>query len=355
IASVTRELAIIESQISNLELFEAEAVSRFYETDELANDPTNWWAPNLPCLVQTVRAAGFPRVEIIGTYNNHSRAILHAYKGPRTAAKMLTEDIIGFIHTPSANTEVSGAVQVSGIAFSKLEPERGVERVTVYLDKLDDPAAELGEAKYGLWRNDITARVGSRYGNVGFEFTWDTAGISPGPHMLYVLVEGQYGWQNIRQPIMVKGIRKFFGQIHQKEIPAGSAKTPTQRNGNQENLALSPQSSGLIEEAHYFGDLSTSMQLKFAELYRLAENIRVFLSTQSRWPLASGMRRAFHNLVIYYVNTLANKQKRFNQDIATTLKQIAVSQHHMGSDIEAMEAEIAALRAEIQALQAKSE
>jgi hypothetical protein len=97
------------------------------------------------------------------------------------------------------------------------------------------------------------------------------------------------------------------------------------------------------------------MQLKVAELYRLAEGIRVFLSTQSRWPLAGSMRRAFHNLVIYYVNTLANKQKRFNQATATTLKQIAVSQHHMGSDIEAMQAEIAALRAEIQALQAKPE
>jgi len=221
IASVTREYAIVESHVISLvqpkstprsklpivgRILQKKrgndfpvgpnggGVSRFYEHDELGNDPTNWWSPNVPCLLQTIRAAGFPRAELVTCYDGN-RAIVRAYKGPRTAGKILTEDIFIAIDTPQANAEVSGPVRISGFALSQLDPEAGIDRVVIYLDKLDDPAAELGQAEYGSWRADLTTHFGDRYGSVGFQFTWDTSKVAPGKHTLYVLAEGKRGWR----------------------------------------------------------------------------------------------------------------------------------------------------------------
>jgi tRNA (mo5U34)-methyltransferase len=54
---VTKELALIESHIDERE-------SRFpcmffYEKNEVANDPSNWWGPNRRCLEAMLRVAGF--------------------------------------------------------------------------------------------------------------------------------------------------------------------------------------------------------------------------------------------------------------------------------------------------------
>lgn len=346
IASVTRELAIIESQIMNLPGFEDTALSRFYEPEELASgDPTNRWVPNVPCLLQTVRAAGFPRVEFIGSYANGSRGVVHAYKGPRTAAKILNEDFICLIHTPSANTVVSGTIQVTGVAFSKVAGANGIERVTVYLDKLDDPASELGQATYptkdGSWRESVAARLaGDRFGPISFEFSLNTAEITPGQHMLYILAEGQRGWHYSCQPIVVKdsSTQKFSGQIFGLE--------PEERNKSTQpktNTELSASTS-----------LSRQNQL-LVEIDRLGQSVNVSSSTQPGWPLVDNVRRAFHNLVIYYVNILAHKQQGFNHAITSLLKQIVALQEKIEPEVEMLQTEVATLRSEIQALQAKFE
>ncbi len=228
IASVTREYAIVESHImgqtqpakrskfaifrqifqgkrkDNCSVdFDDEGLSRFYEHDELGNDPTNWWTPNVPCLLQTVRAAGFPRVELVTCYDGN-RAIVRAYKGPRTVGKALTEDFFIAIDIPRPNAEITGPVQISGFALSQLDPEVGIDRLTIYLDNLDEPGAELGQAEYGRWRTDLTPHFGDRYGSSGFQFTWDASKIAPGKHMLYILAEGKRGWYYRAVPVVVK-------------------------------------------------------------------------------------------------------------------------------------------------------
>ncbi|NIR25413.1 MAG: hypothetical protein GWO10_01470 [candidate division Zixibacteria bacterium] len=183
--------------------FDDEGLSRFYEHDELGNDPTNWWTPNVPCLLQTVRAAGFPRVELVTCYDGN-RAIVRAYKGPRTVGKALTEDFFIAIDIPRPNAEITGPVQISGFALSQLDPEVGIDRLTIYLDNLDEPGAELGQAEYGRWRTDLTPHFGDRYGSSGFQFTWDASKIAPGKHMLYILAEGKRGWYYRAVPVVVK-------------------------------------------------------------------------------------------------------------------------------------------------------
>lgn len=212
VASVTRGYAIVESEIMESPSTEGEGFSRFYENRELNGDPTNWWVPNVPCLLQTVRAAGFPRAELVTCYHGR-RGIVRAYKGPRTAGKMLNEDFFVIIDTPSAEAHLDGIVSVSGWALSQLEPEGGIERIVIYLDNLDDPAGELGEAQYGSWRADLTAQFGDAYGPVGFEFSWNTVGVSPGPHTLYVLAEGKKGWH-------FSFVHVFVGVAHQDQANA---------------------------------------------------------------------------------------------------------------------------------------
>lgn len=347
IASVTREMAIIESQIIDLEPGQGEAFSRFYEHDDLApGDPTNWWAPNVPCLLQTVRAAGFPRAELITRYNGNGRAVVHAYKGPRTAEKMLTEDFICVIQIPQTYAEVSGTVRVSGLALSKLEPEGGIERLTVYLDELDVPSAELGQAQRGVWYPEVAARVGDQYGPVGFTFDWDTTGIRPGRHTLYVLAEGQRGWHYAAKSVIVKGqsLGKSFTNVLTKVI-RNNTTNEAELSSEMVNITNSPKEQ----------TFSLSFHSLVATVEQAGGSLDICLPIQPSWPLADNIRRAFHHLVIYYVNILAKKQKIFNQGITSILKRLIESLERTKPDIEALQVEVATLRAKVQTLQTKIE
>src|SRR5919202_3078365 len=70
---VTREVAVIETQATELEGIPDGAVCEFFPGAELADDPTNWWSPNLDALHGLCRAAGFARVETIAGPPRHRR------------------------------------------------------------------------------------------------------------------------------------------------------------------------------------------------------------------------------------------------------------------------------------------
>lgn len=224
IASVTKDWALIESEImvppsksrgakrvrpwdrfrgrpSPPSSQPQDAASYFFEHDEFNRDPTNWWIPNIDCLLQTARAAGFPRAELVCCYD-HSRGIVQAFKGPRSAGKMLTEDIFVAIDSPRPQAEISGPVEVTGWAMSQLHPESGINHVRLYLDDLDAPDAELGQATFGIWRPDQTVHFGDRYGACGYQFCWEPTGVAPGAHTLHVLAEGLLGWNYRSVPVV---------------------------------------------------------------------------------------------------------------------------------------------------------
>ena len=79
---ITRESILVETHIvSHLEE-RSIPVMRFYEGDELNRDATNWWGPNVTCLVQMMRAAGFPRVEPVTVRywgRTDGRAVVRGY------------------------------------------------------------------------------------------------------------------------------------------------------------------------------------------------------------------------------------------------------------------------------------
>lgn len=74
--SVTKELLIIETHHDGNYLSVPAMI--FYPDKELNNDPDNWWGPNLLCLYQMLRVAGFKEIKLIGASQN--RAVIHALK-----------------------------------------------------------------------------------------------------------------------------------------------------------------------------------------------------------------------------------------------------------------------------------
>ena len=64
VATLTNERAIIETEAIFVPGFEQLALCEFFESDELNQDYSNWWAPNTQCLISFCRAAGFRDVEI---------------------------------------------------------------------------------------------------------------------------------------------------------------------------------------------------------------------------------------------------------------------------------------------------
>lgn len=72
---ITNELAIIESHV---DLTTSEyPYLKFYPSNELANDYSNWWSPNPRCLEEMLKVVGFTKIELI---QDGQRVIYHAYK-----------------------------------------------------------------------------------------------------------------------------------------------------------------------------------------------------------------------------------------------------------------------------------
>jgi tRNA (mo5U34)-methyltransferase len=78
VCEVTRDFAVIESHVID-NIFPTEhPVMEFYEFDQLGGQYDNWWGPNIECLTQMARAAGFVRVELLR--REATRATIKAYR-----------------------------------------------------------------------------------------------------------------------------------------------------------------------------------------------------------------------------------------------------------------------------------
>ena len=91
-AAVTNGRLIVETVV-DLTNIDRPALA-FYPDRELANDPTNWFAPNEPALHAMLRVAGFQRVETVyrpeigypfkgASYSREpeaTRLVVHAWK-----------------------------------------------------------------------------------------------------------------------------------------------------------------------------------------------------------------------------------------------------------------------------------
>ncbi len=78
VCEVTRDIAIIETHVID-NIFPTEhPVMEFYEFDQLGGQYDNWWGPNVECLSQMARAAGFARIELLRC--GDTRATIKAFR-----------------------------------------------------------------------------------------------------------------------------------------------------------------------------------------------------------------------------------------------------------------------------------
>jgi len=78
VCELTRDFAIIESHFIDNIIQSEHPLMEFYEFDQLGGQYDNWWGPNIECLTQMTRAAGFARVELLR--REQTRATLKAFR-----------------------------------------------------------------------------------------------------------------------------------------------------------------------------------------------------------------------------------------------------------------------------------
>ncbi|MBI3208195.1 MAG: DUF1698 domain-containing protein, partial [Candidatus Solibacter usitatus] len=78
VCEVTKEMAIVESFVTNEAVTGELPTLQFYETNELLGQIDNWCGPNAQCLLAFCRTAGFARAELLRI--NRQRALVACYR-----------------------------------------------------------------------------------------------------------------------------------------------------------------------------------------------------------------------------------------------------------------------------------
>lgn len=94
VASVTRRHLILETVV-DLVGFSRPAMA-FYPGNELNNDPTNWWGPNVPAVQAMLATLGFKRVTVPtaspGRTYRAARAVYHSVRGKNSFGAAFRQD-----------------------------------------------------------------------------------------------------------------------------------------------------------------------------------------------------------------------------------------------------------------------
>lgn len=85
VAGLTHDLLVVDTE-TMLDTMDS-PVMTFFPGRELNNDPTNWWAPNIKCVLAMLNVAGFKRVEYTNNpvwnepvNDKKGRHVFHAWK-----------------------------------------------------------------------------------------------------------------------------------------------------------------------------------------------------------------------------------------------------------------------------------
>jgi tRNA (mo5U34)-methyltransferase len=94
IAAITKQLLILETVVDMVGI--SRPAAAFYPGRELNNDPTNWWAPNVPGLHAMLDAVGFDDVRTVTPQRSSlfraARAVKHQLQGRNTLAEAYRQD-----------------------------------------------------------------------------------------------------------------------------------------------------------------------------------------------------------------------------------------------------------------------
>jgi tRNA (mo5U34)-methyltransferase len=90
VARLAKDLLVVETHLDLRDIDRPAMV--FYPGSELANDPTNWWAPNEQCMTALLFGLGFSDIEVTAHPAGHNRAIFHAWRSTDARKKPVSDD-----------------------------------------------------------------------------------------------------------------------------------------------------------------------------------------------------------------------------------------------------------------------
>jgi tRNA (mo5U34)-methyltransferase len=94
VASVTRKLLIVETVVDMVGI--RRPALAFYPGRELNNDPTNWFAPNMPALDGMLKSVGFTQTRVVepppSMLFRAARAVAHRLRGQNTLSGAFRQD-----------------------------------------------------------------------------------------------------------------------------------------------------------------------------------------------------------------------------------------------------------------------
>jgi tRNA (mo5U34)-methyltransferase len=79
ISPLTKDVLIVETHMDGCQLTQPAMIH--YVSDELGNDPTNWWGPNIACVWALLTEVGFGgKIVFQGDVQNAVRGVFHAFR-----------------------------------------------------------------------------------------------------------------------------------------------------------------------------------------------------------------------------------------------------------------------------------
>ena len=122
------------------------------------------------------------------------------------------ENIKLYVDSPKHNITVKGEVRISGWAANLNPPDNpNIYKVEIYLDGPKGFGKALGEATYGLERQDVAKALNNEnYTNSGYSFNYDTSNLEQGStHSFYVYAySSTEEYQLVKRDIKIEGEEK---------------------------------------------------------------------------------------------------------------------------------------------------
>lgn len=123
-------------------------------------------------------------------------------------------NVVAPIEQPRAGAFVSGIVTLSGFAVDLASPAgAGIRMIHIYLDGPYTSGTVIGSAACNLDRPDVAAQYGPRFAPSGWELAWNTIGLAPGAHQLYLYAyrTTDSGWSEMEPyPLIMAGGRALW-------------------------------------------------------------------------------------------------------------------------------------------------
>jgi tRNA (mo5U34)-methyltransferase len=158
VCALTLDVAIVDSFVIDSDNWQERAgeipTMEFYELNELGNQFDNWNGPTVACLLAMCRAAGFARVELLGTGDQHAvAACFRTWEPPPAQPASDPPELLSVINTRSYGNNFSTRKSEEYISCVFRTPNATVpaKDLRLEVDHLGARAVQITREPTGVW------------------------------------------------------------------------------------------------------------------------------------------------------------------------------------------------------------